>query len=161
MRSDFVVAQLDAVLNEIPPLAAKSGALGYAANVVAMTQRAETFPFPLVVDPVMINKHGQPLIVDDAVVVLARKLLPAAFHGTPNLSEASKLASIQVTKLRAMEKAAAIIAESGAKHVLVKGGHPGPAHTLTRKFPVLWQGNPGSIRQPFAALRCCTCLFAA
>jgi hydroxymethylpyrimidine/phosphomethylpyrimidine kinase len=123
LESDFVVAQLDAVLADIPPLAAKTGALGNVANIEAVAQRAATFSFPLVVDPVMISKHGQPLIEDDAVNVLVGKLLPAAFLVTPNLFEASKLASIQITDLRAMEQAALIIAESGVKHVLVKGGH--------------------------------------
>ena len=120
---NFVIAQLDAVLDDIMPLAAKTGALGNAANVAAVAHRAASFSFPLVVDPVMISKHGQPLIDDDAVEVLVRKLLPAAFLVTPNFSEASKLALMKVTNLRTMEKSASVIAESGAKHVLVKGGH--------------------------------------
>ncbi len=123
LDSDLALAQLEAVLNDIPPKAAKTGALGNAAIIEALAERARSFPFPLVVDPVMVSKHGAPLIDDDAVEVLTSKLLPTAFLVTPNLPEAAKLAAMEVTDVLAMEKAAAVIARLGAKNVLVKGGH--------------------------------------
>jgi len=119
----FVVWQLDAVLEDIPPTAAKTGALGNAAVIEAIAERAERFSFPLVIDPVMISKHGASLIDDEAVQVLRRKLLPHALLITPNLLEAARLAEMEVTDLPAMEKAAAVISRLGAKNVLVKGGH--------------------------------------
>jgi len=119
----FVVSQLDAVLNDIPPTAAKTGALGNAAVIEAIAERAERFSFPLVIDPVMVSKHGAPLIDDEAVQVLRRKLLPHAFLITPNVPEAARLAEMEVTDLSTMEKAAAVISRLGAKSVLVKGGH--------------------------------------
>ena len=67
---EFVVSQLDAVLDDIPPTAAKSGALGNAAVIEAIAERAERFSFPLLIDPVMVSKHGNPLIDDEAVQVL-------------------------------------------------------------------------------------------
>ena len=120
---EFVVSQLDAVLDDIPPTAAKTGALGNAAVIEAIAERAERFSFPLVIDPVMVSKHGSPLIDDEAVQVLRRKLLPHAFLITPNVPEAARLAEMEVTDLLTMEKAAAVISRLGAKNVLVKGGH--------------------------------------
>ncbi|MCH8839730.1 MAG: bifunctional hydroxymethylpyrimidine kinase/phosphomethylpyrimidine kinase [Planctomycetes bacterium] len=120
---EFVVSQLDAVLDDIPPTAAKTGALGNAAVIEAIAERAERFSFPLVIDPVMVSKHGAPLIDDEAVQVLRRKLLPHAFLITPNVPEAARLAEMEVTDLLTMEKAAAVISRLGAKNVLVKGGH--------------------------------------
>ncbi len=120
---DFVAAQLDAVVNDIPPLAAKTGALGNAAIIETIADWAVTFSFPLVVDPVMVSTHGASLLDDDAVRSLKGKLLPNAFLVTPNLPEAAKLAGMEVTDLRSMEKAAATISRLGAKSVLVKGGH--------------------------------------
>ena len=120
---DFVAAQLDAVVNDIPPLAAKTGALGNAAIIETIADRAATFSFPLVVDPVMVSKHGASLLDDDAVRALRRKLLPNAFLVTPNLPEAAQLAEMEVTDLRSMEKAAVAISQLGVKNVLVKGGH--------------------------------------
>ncbi len=123
LAPEFVVSQLDAVLDDIPPTAAKTGALGNAAVIEAIAERAERFSFPLVIDPVMVSKHGAPLIDDEAVQVLRRKLLPHAFLITPNVPEAARLAEMEVTDLLTMEKAAAVISRLGAKNVLVKGGH--------------------------------------
>ena len=123
LAPEFVVSQLDAVLDDIPPTAAKTGALGNAAVIEAIAERAERFSFPLVIDPVMVSKHGAPLIDDEAVQVLRRKLLPHAFLITPNVPEAARLAEMEVTDLPTMEKAAAVISRLGAKNVLVKGGH--------------------------------------
>lgn len=120
---EFVVSQLDAVLDDIPPTAGKTGALGNAAVIEAIAERAERFSFPLLIDPVMVSKHGASLIDDEAVQVLRQKLLPHAFLITPNVPEAARLAEMEVTDLVAMEKAAAVISQFGVKNVLVKGGH--------------------------------------
>ncbi|MEW6199694.1 MAG: bifunctional hydroxymethylpyrimidine kinase/phosphomethylpyrimidine kinase [Planctomycetota bacterium] len=118
----FVLAQLDAVLADVPPVAAKTGALGQAGVIAALADRAVNFGFPLVVDPVMVSKHGAPLIDRDAAEVLRRRLLPHATLVTPNLPEAAALAEMEVTDLKTMEKAAARIALCGVPNVLIKGG---------------------------------------
>ena len=119
----MVTAQLDAVLEDIPPAAAKTGALGNAAVIAAVAERARRFAFPLVVDPVMVSKHGMALIADDAVRTLVDRLLPHAAMVTPNLAEASRLAGFEVRDAEGMERAARAIARMGPRHVLVKGGH--------------------------------------
>ena len=85
LSADFVGAQLDAVLEDIPPQAAKTGALGSSEVIRAIAERAGSFSFPLVVDPVMISKHGAPLISPGAQSALEELLLPRAFLVTPNL----------------------------------------------------------------------------
>jgi hydroxymethylpyrimidine/phosphomethylpyrimidine kinase len=119
----LVDAQLEAVLDDIPPDAAKTGALGGADIIEAVARQAAAFRFPLVVDPVMISKHGQPLLAEDARAALIERLLPAAFLVTPNLQEAGVLAGMDVHDLASMEEAARRIAAQGAASVLVKGGH--------------------------------------
>jgi len=119
----FVIAQLDAVLEDITPQAAKTGALGSADIIDAVAERAARFTFPLVVDPVMVSKHGAPLLADDAVDALSRRLLPHAALATPNLPEAARLAGFEVRTPGDMERAARAIASLGASAVLVKGGH--------------------------------------
>src|SRR5260370_4708502 len=57
LAPEFVIEQLFAVLEDIPPAAAKTGALGNAAIVAAIVEAAKQFDFPLVVEPVMISKH--------------------------------------------------------------------------------------------------------
>jgi hydroxymethylpyrimidine/phosphomethylpyrimidine kinase len=122
LDSGFVVAQLDAVLGDIPPNAAKTGALGNAAIIETIAERAKSFSFPLVVDPVMVSKHGASLIDEDAFDAFTSKLFPNAFLVTPNLAEASKLSGIEITDVADMEKAAVAIAGFGVKNILVKGG---------------------------------------
>jgi hydroxymethylpyrimidine/phosphomethylpyrimidine kinase len=123
LSPELVGNQIESVLEDIPPAAAKTGALGNSEIVRLVAEKAKEFPFPLVVDPVMISKHGLPLINEDARLVLAEILLPHAFLITPNLHEAGELAGMQVQDLESMEKAAAIIADKGAGAVLIKGGH--------------------------------------
>ncbi len=128
LRPELVAAQIEAVVSDIPPQAAKTGALGNAALIEAIAHAAASFPFPLVVDPVMISKHGAPLLDDAAAHVLKQALLPLAALLTPNLSEASALTGRQVSTVEAMRDAARALAGAGAKNVLVKGGHlSGPA----------------------------------
>jgi len=119
----LVAAQLDAVLEDIPPAAAKTGALGTAEVIRVIAERAVNFGFPLVVDPVMISKHGAPLIAADARSALLGSLLPRAFLVTPNLHEAEALAEMLVGNVQDMEIAARRIAALGPAAVLVKGGH--------------------------------------
>jgi hydroxymethylpyrimidine/phosphomethylpyrimidine kinase len=122
MDVDLVLAQLEAVLEDLPPGAAKTGALGDAHLIEALARRAERFGFPLVVDPVMVSKHGAALLAPGAVESLRRSLLPRAFLVTPNIFEASALTGFEVKDTVGMERAAHAIAALGPRHVLVKGG---------------------------------------
>lgn len=119
----FVAAQIDAVVSDIPPQAAKTGALGRTDIIDAVADRARSFGFPLVVDPVMVSKHGLPLLADDAVDALVRRLLPRAALATPNLPEAERLVGFAVKDPEGMERAARAIHAMGPRAVLVKGGH--------------------------------------
>ena len=119
----LLLDQLEAVLEDLPPQAAKTGALGSREIIRAVAARAAQFSFPLVVDPVMISKHGAALIAEDAREALRLLLLPQAFLVTPNLHEAAALAAMEVADERSMEEAARRIAALGCQAVLVKGGH--------------------------------------
>ncbi len=122
LEPDFVRRQLEAVVSDIPPHAAKTGALGSAAVIEAVARLARDFTFPLVVDPVMISKHGAPLISLKAVRTLIERLFPLATLVTPNLHEASQLTGFPVMDRKSMEKAFPVIAGMGPRNVLIKGG---------------------------------------
>ena len=118
----LVVEQLHAVLDDVPPAAAKTGALGNAAVIDALAERASDFDFPLIVDPVMISKHGASLI-DAAARTSLLRLLEHATLVTPNTHEASVLAGRPVTTIEDARAAAEEIAIRTGARVLVKGGH--------------------------------------
>ena len=132
LAATLVGQQLEAVLSDIVPAAAKSGALGTAALVEWLADQARHFTFPLVVDPVMISKHGHPLLDESARHALITRLLPVANLLTPNTHEAAALSGRPVDTLEQVRDAAKALADLGAKAVLIKGGHlPGrPIDTL-------------------------------
>jgi hydroxymethylpyrimidine/phosphomethylpyrimidine kinase len=120
---ELVIAQIRAVVEDIPPQAAKLGALGTAEIVEAVAAEALGFTFPLVIDPVMISKHGAALIDEDARNAIRDKLIPRAFLLTPNLHEAEALTGLRVSNIAEMRVAAERLRDMGAAAVLVKGGH--------------------------------------
>jgi hydroxymethylpyrimidine/phosphomethylpyrimidine kinase len=117
LPADLVLAQIRAVVDDIPPGAAKTGALGDASVIEAMA--AQSFQFPLVVDPVMISKHGARL----GDLSSLKKLIARAYLLTPNLDEASELVGFKVDDRDSMYHAAEELRMMGARNVLVKGGH--------------------------------------
>lgn len=125
----LVTAQVRAVFDDIPPHAVKTGALGNAAIVHAVAALMRELKPTLVVDPVMISKHGTRLIEDDARAAILSELLPRALLVTPNLAEAAALAGIEVDCADSMEQAARRIHDATGASVLVKGGHLAGAAT--------------------------------
>jgi hydroxymethylpyrimidine/phosphomethylpyrimidine kinase len=123
MAPDLILEQIHAVCSDITPHAAKIGALGNSAVVEAVAAAAQSFAFPLVIDPVMISKHGAALMDEEAQRALAACLISRAFLLTPNLEEATVFAGFLVTDIESMRKAGEKLVSLGAKNVLIKGGH--------------------------------------
>lgn len=119
----LVREQIDAVVRDIPPKAAKTGALGNASVVDTVAEAAAGFKFPLVVDPVLFSSKGSPLLDQAGRRALMERLLPRAFLLTPNLAEASDMTGLSVTDTTSMKRAAELLAQRGPRNVLVKGGH--------------------------------------
>ncbi len=121
MDPALVREQIQAVLEDIPPDAIKTGALGDGRLIRVVT--GFSFAVPLVVDPVMISKHGARLMASEAADVLRTQLLPRAALVTPNIPEAEALTGLSVTTIEEARRAAAAIVAMGARAVLIKGGH--------------------------------------
>jgi hydroxymethylpyrimidine/phosphomethylpyrimidine kinase len=123
VAADLVREQIEAVLADIPPSAAKTGALGSPQIIETIGQAAAGWTFPLVVDPVMVSKHGAALASPEATNALRRTLVPRAALLMPNLPEAEALCGFPVRTVDEMEKAGKALLDLGARSVLVKGGH--------------------------------------
>ena len=125
----FVEAQLDAVLSDIGADAAKTGMLFDAAIIEAVANKLSTYNLAkVVVDPVMVAKGGDVLLVEAAIETLIVRLLPLALIVTPNIPEAEVLSKMSIRSDRDIQEAARIIHKLGPKNVLIKGGHlEGPA----------------------------------
>jgi len=122
--SGLLGLQIDAVFDEFPVAAIKSGMLATSGNVgqVAAAIR-EHGPRPFVCDPVILSSSGVPLLTDEGVERLRDELVPLATLVTPNASEAERLSGVEVTDVLSAQRAAASMLERGARAVLIKGGH--------------------------------------
>ncbi len=117
----FVRAQLEAVLDDLPVHAAKTGMVSVVPTIEAIAEvlARRRLPF-LVVDPVMVATSGDALLREDAVEALRERLFPLATLLTPNLPEAERLCGFAVDGVDAMRRAARAL---GPAAVLLKGGH--------------------------------------
>jgi hydroxymethylpyrimidine/phosphomethylpyrimidine kinase len=123
MDAELVREQIETVVCDIPPIAAKTGALGNEHVVAVVAAWAKLSTTPLVVDPVMISKHGLPLISAGAQEILKRELIPYAWLVTPNIPEAEALTGMHIQNESDMAAAARELLQLGCHAVLIKGGH--------------------------------------
>ncbi len=123
IRPEIVTAQIDAVAEDLAPLAAKTGMLSSAEIILAVVGSLERLACPVIVDPVMVAKSGHRLLRDDAVAAVREELLPRAALLTPNLPEAADLTGRPVEDEAGMRAAGERLLALGAGAVLVKGGH--------------------------------------
>lgn len=121
---EFVALQMKVCFDDVGCDAIKTGMLSNAGIVGAVADEINRHPgIPLVVDPVMVSKSGNPLLEPQAVAALREQLLPLAAVATPNLDEAGALVGQTVSGLDGMKEAARMIHGFGAHSVVVKGGH--------------------------------------
>jgi hydroxymethylpyrimidine/phosphomethylpyrimidine kinase len=117
--ANVVSAQLNAVLDDVPVAAVKTGAFASADACAAVTARARAGGLPnLVVDPVLTAVKG----ARKGVTVALERLLPHALIATPNREEASELLGWQVATHTDMAGAATQLASGGPRFVVVTGG---------------------------------------
>jgi len=116
-----IVDQLDAIFDDITPDSIKIGMLfshdiiDHVANFLEKHARN----IPIVLDPVMVAKSGDPLLQEDAIEILKTRLIPQATIITPNLPEAFALTG----QTEASDALGEELLMLGSAAVLLKGGH--------------------------------------
>lgn len=120
---DLVRSQLEAILEDIPPLAIKIGMLYNSDIIHCVASLLQERDIPLVIDPVMVATSGDRLIDNTAVELFTRQLLPLSTLITPNLQETEVLSKTKMTSQHALEEAGQWFLSHGARAVLIKGGH--------------------------------------
>ncbi|MEU3607185.1 bifunctional hydroxymethylpyrimidine kinase/phosphomethylpyrimidine kinase [Streptomyces sp. NPDC035033] len=129
LPEEAVRAQYRAVVDDIGVQAVKTGMLASAALVETVAELLAGTPgVPVVVDPVGVSKHGDPLLAASALDSVRTRLLPTATVATPNLDEVTQLTGIVVEDEDGMRRAADAVLGYGPRWALIKGGHlPGGA----------------------------------
>src|SRR5712692_7808588 len=100
---EFVAQQIDAVLSDIGADAVKIGMLSTAPIIRAVAERLSAHGRrPLVLDPVMIAKSGDPLLQPEARAALIGAGPPQGAGETPNPQVAGAAASMSAALATAM-----------------------------------------------------------
>jgi len=121
----FVAQQIELCLTDLGADALKTGMLHTVPVIEAVSEAivAHGAGIPLVADPVMVAKGGEPLLEGDAVAAIKRSLFPYVSLLTPNLPEAEALAGLTIGDLEEQKAAALTMLTLGPEAVLLKGGH--------------------------------------
>ena len=123
----FVRRQVEAVLDDFEVRSVKTGMLANARIVGEVAAMAAEGLLPrLVVDPVLVSSSGHRLMESEGVAAYLELLLPHALVVTPNLREAAVLGDTDVETLGTVDARVAVaerIKATGARYVVVKGGH--------------------------------------
>ncbi|WP_371576684.1 bifunctional hydroxymethylpyrimidine kinase/phosphomethylpyrimidine kinase [Streptomyces sp. NBC_01314] len=128
---EAVRAQYRSVVDDIGVQAVKTGMLASAELVETVAELLAATDAPVVVDPVGVSKHGDPLLAASALDSVRTRLLPVATVATPNLDEVAQLTGVLVRSEAGMREAAEALLAYGPRWALIKGGHlPGDAVDL-------------------------------
>lgn len=114
----IVADQIDMIMEDIPPMAIKTGMLCNLNVASIVADKLEQYrPDNIVVDPVMVSTSGSKLLDDEAIDLIVKRIFPLSTIITPNRSEAKVL-----TRETDPDRQAKILMEMGCRNVLLKGG---------------------------------------
>jgi hydroxymethylpyrimidine/phosphomethylpyrimidine kinase len=120
----MVLAQIEAVVNDLRPAACKTGMLATAELVETVARALSDAALPnFLLDPVMVATTGARLLDAAAEGAILEMLLPLCTLVTPNLDEAAVMVGRPVQDEAVMREVAEELVERGAGAALVKGGH--------------------------------------
>ncbi len=123
VHTDFVLQQLEAVLDDIGTDTVKTGMLNWGGIVWRVAKVLEERHLLAVVDPVMVAKGGAALLDQEARDSLISRLLPQAYLLTPNLPEVAAITGMTPETPAQMIEAGRTLQSLGVRNVLLKGGH--------------------------------------
>ncbi len=139
VESGFFGRQLEAVLEDILPDAAKIGMMPNRELLEKAVELLQKYGVKnIVVDTVMISTSGRRLVSEDTVQLMKSTLFPMSALITPNIPEAEYLCGSKISDESDIYSAAEQLShETGAGGVLLKGGHlPGE-----RSIDILYSGG--------------------
>jgi hydroxymethylpyrimidine/phosphomethylpyrimidine kinase len=120
---DVIIAQVEAVQNDIGIDAVKIGMLGNTTTIDAVAAALDVLPkgTPIVLDPVMVAESGAELLASDARSALIERMLPRATVVTPNVPEARALTGAGANTTP--DELARAVKALGPSAVVITGGH--------------------------------------
>lgn len=134
---EVITETLEELFADSPPAAVRIGMLASAPVARAVLRFLQARRVQrIVLDPILQSSSGVPLLDSEGFQVLKAELLPLAEVVTPNLHEASTLTGVEVCDLESMKLACQKLHESGARNIVLKGGHLAkPTDLLAESLP--------------------------
>ncbi|MHB8813454.1 MAG: bifunctional hydroxymethylpyrimidine kinase/phosphomethylpyrimidine kinase [Steroidobacteraceae bacterium] len=133
---EIVRTQIRAALESRAVGAIKIGMLGTGVTVSAVADSlahslARGGAIPIVLDPVLLSSSGGVLLDEEGRAEMRARLFPLAAVLTPNIPEAASLCAMPPASSREalLEQARALLS-TGARAVLLKGGHAAGAEAV-------------------------------
>ena len=117
----MVAGQVRAILQESRPRAVKVGLLRHADTVRALADELQGHP-RLVMAPGLIASSGKPLVDDDVMRQWESTLFPHATLLLMRVAETEAMLGMRIRTDSDMERAARLLASTGAGAVLLRGG---------------------------------------
>jgi hydroxymethylpyrimidine/phosphomethylpyrimidine kinase len=131
----IIAETLEELARDVKIAAVKIGMLGSAEAARAVAQFLRRHRLKnVVLDPIVKASSGAELISRQGLKVLKQELLAMATVVTPNIDEATVLTGVKIASAEGMAVAADRLHESGARAVVITGGHFGsPVDLVSRR----------------------------
>lgn len=138
LPASMVAGQVRAILGEQHPQAVKVGLLRHADTLTAVARELDGQP-RLVMAPGLITSQGTRLVDEEVMHLWESTLFPQAALLLMRVAEAEAMLGMRISTDRDMERAAHLLASTGAGAVLLRGGRLSP----DRLTAYLLQGGEG------------------
>lgn len=150
LPTTFIDKEFELLAADYKIRASKTGMLANSELIKTVAKNYRLYDFgPLVVDPVIVTKHGNMLIEEDALATLKEELLPLATVLTPNFYEAEKLTGITLKEEQDFVTAAAVLQKMGAKNIVIKGAHQSEKQKNVADYVLLETGENHWLKAPY------------
>lgn len=147
---DFIDQEFADISADFKVKAAKTGMLADSNLIKNVVANYKKYAFgPLVVDPVIMTKHGDMLLEESAFETLRELMIPLATVITPNFYESEKLADMKIKNDDDLVTAARKLQQMGAKNVVAKGYHQDESQIEVRDFILLESGKSFWLSAPY------------
>jgi hydroxymethylpyrimidine/phosphomethylpyrimidine kinase len=122
----FVKKQIQAVMDDIGVDAVKIGMLQTPEIIKVVADTLALYEVKkIILDPVMVAKSGDKLLLDESIDALKELLFPLATIITPNVYETKILLGLNSLNANQAKQACRDLLKLGSNAVLLKGGHLG------------------------------------
>ncbi|WP_317638269.1 bifunctional hydroxymethylpyrimidine kinase/phosphomethylpyrimidine kinase [Lactobacillus xylocopicola] len=150
MPIPFIQKQFDVLNEDFKINALKTGMLANQEVIACVASNLHKYQMgKIVLDPVIMTKHGDTLLDDDAYQAFLHDLLPLADIITPNFYEQQKLTGLELIDKDEIHQGAKKLQAMGAKNVLMKGRHDDKTQNQVTDILLAADGQFYEFTKPF------------